>query len=131
MRRLRLMALLAVVVSTLACGDKDPFTASDATAGLAPLVAKVRTAAEAHDPTAANHALDELRASVESLVAEDRIGGEEADRLLAAAAQVEDRLVLIAPATTVAPAPTTAAPPPPEAAEEPKKKKGRDNDDDD
>ncbi len=109
-------ALVVTVALLMACGDGGSGVGDAAAAPLAARVAAVRQAA-ANDPGAAALQLVALREEVGRFQAEGSLSDGAAERILEAAADVEEGLAAITPATTAAPPtttpPPTTSPPPP------------------
>ena len=105
------MALLAGGLAR--CGGSSSLPPAAATQ-LQPRVAAIRVAASAGDPTGARAAAGELERMVAALRASGDLSAKQATAILAAAAQVDSQLTLLAPpvaesstSTTTATTPTT------------------------
>jgi hypothetical protein len=101
------MALVALLVGGLAgCGGSGSLPRSAATV-LQPRVAAIRVAASAGDPAGARAAAVELRRMVTDLRATGDLSAKQAAAILAAAAEVETQLALLAPPVPENPTSTT------------------------
>ena len=131
MHRTGLVAFFAFMFFFFGCGDPGGKLPDEAARALTPKVEAIRTAAAAGDRTGAQAGVDQLRAQLTDLRANDLLDEDGAARVLDAVAAVEVRLALLpAPTTT-----TTAPPPPPvvqnngDRDEDDEKSKGRKDDD--
>ena len=107
MRRLALGFVLLVLTS---CGESRSGIGQTAASQLGPQVEQVKAAAMSGDRASTSERLAQLRASVADLRQGNQLSEAGADRVLAAAAEVEAELGTPAPqiATTVAPTSGTA-----------------------
>ena len=107
MRRLALGFVLLVLTS---CGESTSGIGQTAASQLGPQVEQVKAAAMSGDRASTSERLAQLRASVADLRQGNQLSEAGADRVLAAAAEVEVQLGTPAPqiATTVAPTSGTA-----------------------
>lgn len=119
MRRLVVLALSAALAAA-GCGKSDSGLSDKAAGELEPRVAALRQLAGARDLPQATSTLAELRAAVQSLLAQKELSESRAAAILDAATAVEQNLAAIAPPTTTAPPPTV-----------PTIRGGDDNDDED
>jgi hypothetical protein len=104
-------AAMVIALIAVACGGDDNQMLGDARARLAPLVQEVRNRVESFDPDGARSALAGVRETVATLRAEDAIDEQRASEILAAAADVENRLTLTPTTTTSTTTTTTTTAP--------------------
>jgi hypothetical protein len=125
----RLVAVVAVAAALAgACGEGGSIAGDDAFDTLHSMVGEIRTAAVANDRAAVLHRIEELRATVETMVDQNLLEPARGLEILDAAERVEQAL----PAVTTTTVATTAPPPPPAPAPaEPERGRGRDKKDDD
>lgn len=92
----RIVAMALLVGGLAGCGGSGSLPRSAATL-LQPRVAAIRVAASAGDPAGARAAAAEVRRMVAALQATGDLSAKQATAILAAAAQVETQLALLAP----------------------------------
>lgn len=124
------LALAAVLVLAPACGADGTDMTEAAAIQLDSQVQDLRQAAAGGSREAASHELADLRGLVDELSTAGELGEDRARRILAAAAEVEANLELLATTTTPAvtttiPAATTTDPPPSPTTTEEKPDKGK------
>jgi hypothetical protein len=117
-----MVAVVLLVGGLAGCGASGSLPRSAATL-LQPQVAAIRVAAAAGDPAGAMAAAVALRRTVTDLRAAGDLSAEQAAAILAAAAQVETQLALVAP--PAAEDPTSATPTTATDGEHPHKDEGK------
>lgn len=107
--RVRAAVLVVMAIALSACGNDDDITAVGDVAAieLAGRVEQVRSAAEAGEVGTARDRLAEVSAAAQDLRDRGELTADEEARILAAAAEVEQRLALI-PTTTTTTATTSS-----------------------
>ena len=100
-------AVVALTLAAGACGGKADLSANARTQ-LAPLVVRLRHAAESFDAVDAQRYLTELQAGVAADKEHGQISSKRAAQILATAALVHDRLALIETTTTAVTTTTTS-----------------------
>jgi hypothetical protein len=103
----RIVAMALLVGGLAGCGGSGSLPRSAATL-LQPRVAAIRVAASAGDPAGARAAAAEVRRMVAALQAAGDLSAKQATAILAAAAQVETQLALLAPPPETATSTITA-----------------------
>lgn len=119
------LALAAVLVLAPACGGDGTDMTEAAAIQLDSQVQDLRQAAAGGSREAASHELADLRGLVDELSTAGELGEDRARRILAAAAEVEANLELMA-STTPPTVTTTTDPPPSPTTTEEKPDKGKD-----
>ena len=132
---LRAVAVVLLAVGLAACGGDQPALSDQAAADLQAGVSRVRAAAGAGDRAAAGDHLAAVRSTVDRYRGQGQISAGRAADVLAAAAEVEARLALLAPpvqpAATVTSTTTARRAPAEPEGEDRGKKDGRKKKDDD